>query len=448
MNKKILISIFLVFVLGAILGTMVNPPQVSAGFLQNLFDRFNRFIPKIFNPEQPSNQDQPEPAQPSNQAVPGTPGNGLEQPQTAVPVAPPVASYTPTIDYEEAVIKAVEKGSKSVVSIVISKYLPVIEQCPYDPFADLPPDARKLFGDGLEFSRPCEKGTKLEKVGGGSGFIVSSDGLVLTNKHVVYDTKAEYTVITHDGKKYKAEVLARDPIQDLAIIKINAVGLESAKLGDSDSIKLGQTAIAIGYSLGEFSNTVSVGVISGLSRTITASGEGFGIETISGVIQTDAAINPGNSGGPLLNLKGEVIGVSTAIASGAENIGFAIPINQAKKDIQSVKATGTIKTSYLGVRYITITSELAAKEKLPVSEGALVMTNNNEEAVLPNSPAAKAGIKSGDIIIELGGEKLTTEKPLAVLIQKYDAGDVVTVKVRRGEETLELKATLEERPKM
>src|SRR3989344_8920433 len=308
MNKKILVLIFTIFVLGAILGVATNPPRASANFLQDLFNRL--FTREVIAPPEIDTR--------------------VEQEQA------PIVPYSPTVDYEEAVVKAVEDGSKSVVSIIISKNLPVIEQCPYDPFSNLSPDVRQFFGGGFEFSQPCQKGTKLEKVGGGSGFIVSNDGLILTNKHVVSDTKAEYTVITYDGKKYDAKVLARDSAQDLAIIKINATGLKPAKLGDSDSIKLGQTAIAIGYSLGEFSNTVSVGVISGLSRPITASGANIGAETIQGVIQTDAAINPGNSGGPLLNLKGEVIGVNTAVASGAENIGFAIPVNQAKRDIESV----------------------------------------------------------------------------------------------------------------
>ncbi len=420
MNKKVLLVIFVIFILGAFLGVAANPPRASANFLQDLFNRL--FTPQVATPPETDTQ--------------------VEQEQA------PAVPYSPTVDYEEAVVKAVDEGSKSVVSIIISKNLPVIEQCPYDPFSNLSPDIRQFFGEGFEFSQPCQKGTKLEKVGGGSGFIVTSDGLILTNKHVVTDTKAEYTVITYDGKKYDAKVLARDPAQDLAIIKIDAQGLTPAKLGNSDSIRLGQTAIAIGYSLGEFSNTVSVGVISGLSRTITASGKNFGTETIQGVIQTDAAINPGNSGGPLLNLKGEVIGVNTAVASGAENIGFTIPINQAKRDIESVKTTGTIKVPYLGVRYVTVNSELAANEKLPVSDGALVRASGEAPAVVSNSPAAKAGLKSGDIIVELNNEKLTTYKTLGSLIQKYDIGATVNLKVIRGSATLELKTVLEERPEL
>ena len=174
-------------------------------------------------------------------------------------------------------------------------------------------------------------------MGGGRGFIVSGDGVILTNKHVVSDTEAQYTVLTNDGKKYSAKVLARDSNIDIAIIKVEAFGLPTIKLGNSDSIQVGQTAIAIGNALGEFRNTVNVGVISGLSRNITASGGGL-TEAIYNVIQTDASINPGNSGGPLINMRGEVIGINTAIAQNAQSIGFAIPVNQIKKIVSDALA--------------------------------------------------------------------------------------------------------------
>ncbi len=225
-----------------------------------------------------------------------------------------------------------------MVAITISKNVPIIEQCPYNPFSDLPPEFQQFFGQNLQFYQPCQKGTKLQEVGGGSGFIISADGLILTNKHVVQDTAAEYTVFTNDGKKYSAKVLARDPNIDIAVIKISASNLPTIKLGDSDSIQVGQTAIAIGNALGEFRNTVNVGVVSGLSRNITASGGGGLTETIYNVIQTDASINPGNSGGPLLNLRGEVMGINTAIAQNAQSIGFAIPINQVKEIISNAIA--------------------------------------------------------------------------------------------------------------
>jgi serine protease Do len=279
--------------------------------------------------------------------------------------------YQPTLNYESAVVDAVKKASPAVVSIIISKNVPIVEQCPYNPFGNLPPEFQQFFGNGNapQFTQPCSTGqTQLQQVGGGSGFIISQDGLILTNKHVVSDTSASYTVITNDGTKYDAKVLARDPNQDIAVVKIAATGLPTVSLGDSDGLELGQTAIAIGNALGEFSNTVSVGVVSGLSRTVTASGGlSGGQETISNVIQTDAAINPGNSGGPLLDLQGDVIGINTAIASGAQNVGFAIPINQAKHDIQSVETTGQIQTPYLGVRYEMITPTLAQQQNLQVT---------------------------------------------------------------------------------
>ena len=242
--------------------------------------------------------------------------------------------YKPT-DYEAQIINVVKTASPAVVAITISKNVPIIEQCPYNPFSDLPPEFQQFFGQNLQFYQPCQKGTKLQEVGGGSGFIISNDGLILTNKHVVADTAAQYTVFTNDGKKYIATVLARDPNIDIAVMKINVSNLPTIKLGNSDSIQVGQTAIAIGNALGEFRNTVNVGVVSGLSRTITASGGGL-TETIYNVIQTDASINSGNSGGPLLNLRGEVIGINIAIVQNAQSISFAIPVNQVKKIINNV----------------------------------------------------------------------------------------------------------------
>jgi len=298
----------------------------------------------------------------------------------------------------------------------------------------------------MQFYQQCQKGTKLQEIGGGSGFIVSSDGLIVTNKHVVYDEAASYTVLNNDGKKYDAKVLARDPNRDIAIIKISADNLPVVNLGNSDGLKLGQTAIAIGNALGEFRNTVSTGVISGLSRNVIASGSGIGTEKLEDLIQTDAAINQGNSGGPLLNLKGEVIGVNVAMVSGAQSIGFSIPINQVKKAIESVKSAGRIISPYLGVRYLMVTPELAKEQKLPVDYGALVRGSQEGAAVIPDSPAAKAGIQTEDIILEINGQKLDSSHPLNLLIQKYNIGDTIILKIQRGVQKIEIKATLEERP--
>lgn len=346
---------------------------------------------------------------------------------------------------DELVVAVVKRVSPSVVSIVASKDVPVVEQFFINPFKG-DPFFEQFFGDG-GFGVPQfrQKGTKKQTIGAGTGFIVSSDGLILTNKHVVGDTEAEYTVFLNDGAKIPAKVLARDPAQDLAVLKIDKSGLAAVNLGDSSEVQIGQSVIAIGNALGEFRNTVSVGVVSGLQRSITASGGAAGPEELAELIQTDAAINLGNSGGPLLNLRGEVIAINVAIAQGAENVGFAYPINKAKRDIESVKATGRIIYPFLGIRYVVITKELQAERKLLVDYGALIVGSASEPAVVKDSPADKAGLRAGDIILEFNGEKIEPSRTLASLISKYKVGDRVTLKVLRGAETLTLSATLEER---
>jgi S1-C subfamily serine protease len=356
--------------------------------------------------------------------------------------------FQPASDYEAAVVNAVKRASPAVVSIVVTKDVPTLENCPADPLSSLPTQFRDLLGDqGVQFQALCNSGGSTQKeVGGGSGFIISSDGLIATNKHVVDDKGVSYTVLTNDGKKYPARVLASDPVQDIAIVKIDEVGLPTVVLGDSDPLQLGQTAIAIGNSLGEFSNTVSVGVISGLSRDITASGRNRFSESIQGVIQTDAAINPGNSGGPLLNLRGEVVGINTAVATGAQNIGFAIPINQAKRDITSVKTVGTIQSPYLGVRYRLITPALATDEHLALDHGALVSDDEDGPAIAPNSPAATAGLKEGDIIYLFNGSLVDIDHPLSKMINNLQVGSIVVLTVNRNGGPVTVTATLGQRP--
>ena len=327
--------------------------------------------------------------------------------------------YVPQTSEEEKTIQAVKETSPAVVSIIITKDLPVIEQFFRSPFEE-------FFGIPQSRQR-----TEKQEVGGGSGFLISQDGLVLTNKHVVSDDEADYTVLTNDGKKYPAKVLARDPFQDLAVIKIEPEKGEkfpAVLLGDSDSVQIGQTVIAIGNALGEFQNTVSVGVVSGLGRTITASGGGLS-EVLDNVIQTDAAINRGNSGGPLLNLKGEVIAVNTAMSEAAENIGFAIPINLAKEDIEQIKATGKIVKPFLGIEYTLITETIQKENDLDVDYGAWI------KSVRTGTAAEKAGLRKDDIILEFGGEKITTDNPMSGLIKKHGVGEKVSMKVlRQGKE--------------
>jgi serine protease Do len=353
------------------------------------------------------------------------------------------------METEKQTIEAVKKALPSVVSIVISKFMPKIKEMPAMPFGGpfgqfgipLPEEPLDgLKGPGGE--------TEKVKVGGGSGFIIHPDGLILTNKHVVFDPEAEYTVITGDEKEYVGKVVSRDPINDIAVLKISAKNLPVVRLGNSNKIELGQTVIAIGNALGLFNNTVSKGIISGLERKISASlGQGQQTESLRGVLQTDVAINQGNSGGPLINLDGEVIGINTAIIFGAQNIGFSIPINWAKADLEDIIKYGRIVRPFIGLRYVMLNKSLKDKYTLPVDYGALVIRDHvpGSEAVVANSPAGKAGIKENDIVLEINGDKLTEKKELADIIQTCKVGDELELTVMRKDQTIKLKTVLEER---
>ncbi|MEK9182585.1 MAG: trypsin-like peptidase domain-containing protein [Patescibacteria group bacterium] len=339
---------------------------------------------------------------------------------------------------ERLVVDAVKKTSPAVVSIVISKEVPKYETYinpnnQNNPFGNLFPG----FNFNLNIPQYRQNGTEIKKIGGGSGFFVSDGGLIVTNKHVVLQKDVEYTVFTNDGEKHEAKVIARDPILDIALIKIEGSGFPFLSLGNSDSIEVGQSVIAIGNALAEFRNTVSVGVVSGLARSITAGDSSGNIEVLDKVIQTDAAINPGNSGGPLLDLSGRVIGVNVAVAQGSQSVGFALPINSIKGVIESVKTTGKIIRPYIGVRYLIINAEMKEKNNLTVDYGVLVKSgvSQNELAVIPGSPADKAGIVENDIILEIDGVKLDNKTSLASIIREKNIGQVVTLKIlHRGEE--------------
>lgn len=340
------------------------------------------------------------------------------------------------------VIDVVDAVNPAVVSIVISKDVPKMEQTlnqdgQTNPFG--------IFG--FTVPRFRQNGTEEKEIGGGSGFIVSADGYVVTNAHVVSDKEAKYTVLLNDESKHDATVIAADSTLDIAVLKIDAKDLPFLEFGDSNAVKAGQSVIAIGNALGQFRNTVSVGVISGLARSITAGGQG-GSELLSNVLQTDAAINPGNSGGPLLDLSGKVIGVNVATSGGGENISFALPSNTVRATVESIQKNGRIIQPYMGVRFEMITPELVAANSLSTKEGALVSRSQDGKqlAVVPGSPADKAGIEESDIITEVDGVALDDMHPLNVVLRQKAVGDVVTLKVVHDGIEKTITVTLEERP--
>jgi len=350
--------------------------------------------------------------------------NGLFKP-TAGKVSPQTGENLKVVTEESVITKVVEDVSPSVVtvSVVRSRQIGrIFEINPFDPFDVLRPRSSQ--------DQPATQDI-------GSAFIVSSDGLIVTNKHVVSDSNVKYRVITKDDKEYAVEKIYRDPSNDVAILKINASNLKPVEIGDSDNLKVGQMAIAIGTALGEFRNTVTVGVISGLGRGITAGSpfEGYA-ERLDNVIQTDAAINPGNSGGPLLNSGGQVIAVNVAISSEGQNIGFALPINVVRSLLTEFnKSGGKFERPYLGVRYRMITKDLAIQYEVP--EGAYV------QEVVSESPAEKAGILAEDVITKIDGKKVSEDNGgLAKIISEKKIGDKVTLDIWRDGETKNISLTV------
>lgn len=271
----------------------------------------------------------------------------------------------------------------------------------------------------------------------GTGFIVDPNGLIITNQHVVSDTSATYVVITADGKQHNVVEILRDDSNDIAILKIDAKELHALELGDSDALLVGQTVIAIGTPLGEYAGSVTTGVISGLSRSVTTSSGWFGStsKVYENVIQTDAAVNPGNSGGPLISTEGKVIGVNFATSSGAENISFALPINIVKQRLSEYRTYGKFIKPYIGISYQMV-SEIDAMYYDDVVPGALIMN------VDPKGPAAKAGIKNGDILVKINGKEIKSS--FSSLIQSFKVGDELTIDVWNNKETRTVKVTLVE----
>lgn len=322
------------------------------------------------------------------------------------------------IEESSAVIDAAKKVSPAVVSISTSQKV------------------QDYFGHVSD-----------QTTGGGTGFIITSDGLIVTNKHVV-EGSTGYKVVLNDGRIFDATVQATDAYNDLAVIKIDAKDLPTVELGSSDDLQVGQYVIAVGNALGQFKNSVTLGVVSATHRNLEASGTVSGTEKLSDLIQTDAAINPGNSGGPLVNINGQVVGINTAIAStggGSIGLGFALPINSVRAAIDSVRKTGEIIRPYLGVRYIPVTKTLQQLNKLTVDYGALVTrgATADELAVLPGSPADKAGIQENDIILDVNGDRIDQNSSLTDRLSKYHVGDEISLKILRKGEQITVKVTLE-----
>ena len=351
---------------------------------------------------------------------------------------------------EKDTVTVVKEALPAVVSIIATQELQLLPQSSFfDDFFFQFPFEMSPFPQRQQQEAPQ---TERRQVSSGSGFIVRDEGLIVTNRHVVLNEEAEYSVVLSSGETYDAKVIDRDSIQDLAIVQIiqkdgEKKTFSTLPLGDSNEVVIGQTVIAIGNTLGEFRNTVTRGIVSGINRTLTAGGIGIQSELIEGAIQTDAAISSGNSGGPLLNLKGEVIGVNTAVSQEGENIGFALPISQVTMIIESIEKYGEIVRPFLGVRYILLNEDIAKKNTMDISEGALIIRGEAQDdfAVIRGSPADKAGLRENDIIIEVDGKKVDAEHSLQRLLAGYNVGDRVKLKVYRGGEIMEKDITLENR---
>lgn len=333
------------------------------------------------------------------------------------------------LDDQDATIRAIKKVMPAVVNIIVM-------------------DKETATVIDLFTGEQTQK-TETVKKGSGTGFLISPDGLILTNRHVVgtgNEKTAEFKIILNTGKQYYAQLIGKDPINDLAVLKIFDKNLPFVELGDSDKLQIGSTVIAIGNTLGRYQNSATKGIVSGLGRSIAASDQnGANAEALDNVIQTDAEINPGNSGGPLVDLAGKIIGINVAIDQAGSSIGFAIPINDARPVIKSAREIGRIVRVRLGIRYVMLTPQTAQDNKLLRNSGAWIVPSiDGTPPILPDSPAAKAGLKSGDIITEVNAIKLEDRTTLLSVVQKYKPGNKIGLKVFRGGKFLVLIATLDE----
>jgi serine protease Do len=330
-------------------------------------------------------------------------------------------------DEQEATVRAIKKVAPSVVNINVSL------------------KGKKLIVvDGVASTTDY-----ISSLGSGTGFIISADGLIITNKHVV-DVEAgsdvSYRITMSNGKKQYAMLIGTDPLNDLALLKIFDKNLPFVELGDSNKMPLGSSVIAIGNALGMYQNSVTKGIISGLNRDIVAYDSAGRADSLSNVLQTDAQINLGNSGGPLVDLNGKVVGVNVATDGGGQSIGFAIPINDVKPVIRSARENGYIVRPRLGVQYLTLNQDLVEKYKLGQQQGAWLHSENETPSVLPDTPAAKAGLQDGDIIIAVDRTSLTQQVTLSSLVQNLKPGQKITIKVYRQGKILNILATLDKYP--
>lgn len=339
------------------------------------------------------------------------------------------------VSEESVTIDIVKKYGPSVVTVSGTASQSNSQQnSPFD--FGFPPFFNTTPGSRPDTSTPDQN--QAEAIG--SGFIVTANGLIVTNKHVVSDTTMYYSVTTSDGKKYTVKNIYRDPLNDVALIKIDPTQNASEKLspltlGDSANLQVGQYVVAIGTALGDLKNTVTTGVVSGLGRGITAGSPYEGsVEQLNDVIQTDAAINPGNSGGPLFNSSGQVIGVNTAVSQNGQNIGFAIPINVIKDSVQNYQQNGEIKRPFLGVSYTLMSQEIAVMNNLP--QGAYI------QDVQQGSPADTAGLQTGDVIVKIDGKQISSNYTLADVIAKDKIGQTITLTIYRDNNTQDVQATL------
>lgn len=331
------------------------------------------------------------------------------------------------LDDQEATIRAINQVSPAVVSITVIEAV----------------ERKSQLGDGGTIST-IEKQNR----GMGSGFLISSDGLILTNRHVAHVTardKGEYKVTLNSGKQYYAQFIGNDPLNDFAILKIFDNNLPYIKLGDSNKLTVGTTVIAIGNSLGRYSNSATKGIVSGLYRTVAASGVNGETEDLKNVIQTDAEINLGNSGGPLIDLNGTVVGINVAKDQSGDSIGFSIPINEAKPIILSARNYGRIIRARVGVRFVMITPEMAEEKKLSRTSGALLVdSEHGDSSITPGGPAEKAGLQTGDIIFEIDGRSIDERMPLSSYVNQFNPGKKIGLRIQRGQQIFSKIITLDE----